>query len=75
MIIQGIIELRYNIRSAWFLDIRISTCFDLKFLRRINFECAFNFFDYVEIKLVFSARNKDQKLVGHFLKIRYFMGY
>ena len=22
-----------------------------------------------------SARNKDQKLVGHFLKIRYFMGY
>ena len=27
MIIQGTIELRYNIRSAWFLDIRISTCF------------------------------------------------
>ena len=27
MIIQGIIELGYNIRSAWFLDIRISTCF------------------------------------------------
>ena len=26
MIIQGTIELRYNIRSAWFLDIRISTC-------------------------------------------------
>ena len=26
MIIQGIIKLRYNIRSAWFLDIRISTC-------------------------------------------------
>ena len=23
MIIQGTIELRYNIRSAWFLDIRI----------------------------------------------------
>ena len=27
MIIQGIIELGYNIRSAWFLDIRISTIF------------------------------------------------
>ena len=27
MIIQGTIELRYNIHSAWFLDIRISTCF------------------------------------------------
>ena len=27
MIIQGTIELRYNIRSAWFLDIRISTCY------------------------------------------------
>ena len=27
MIIQGTIELGYNIRSAWFLDIRISTCF------------------------------------------------
>ena len=26
MIIQGTIELTYNIRSAWFLDIRISTC-------------------------------------------------
>ena len=26
MIIQGIIELGYNIGSAWFLDIRISTC-------------------------------------------------
>ena len=26
MIIQGIIELGYNIHSAWFLDIRISTC-------------------------------------------------
>ena len=29
MIIQGIIELGYNIRSAWFLDIRISTCYCL----------------------------------------------
>ena len=28
MIIQGIIELGYNIRSAWFLDIRISTFFN-----------------------------------------------
>ena len=27
MIIQGIIELGHNIRSAWFLDIRISTCY------------------------------------------------
>ena len=27
MIIQGTIELRYNIRSTWFLDIRISTCY------------------------------------------------
>ena len=27
MIIQGTFKLRYNIRSAWFLDIRISTCF------------------------------------------------
>ena len=26
MIIQGMIELGYNIRGAWFLDIRISTC-------------------------------------------------
>ena len=31
MIIQGIIELGYNIRSAWFLDIRISTCSELEF--------------------------------------------
>ena len=30
----------------------IRNYFDLKFLRRINFECAFNLFDYVEIKLV-----------------------
>ena len=27
MIIQGIIKLGYHIRSAWFLDIRISTCY------------------------------------------------
>ena len=29
----------------------IQNYFDLKFLHRINFECAFNFFDCVEIKL------------------------
>ena len=36
MIIQGTIELRYNIRSAWFLDIRISTCF-------YTYNCGFDF--------------------------------
>ena len=33
MIIQGIIEVGYNIRSTWFLDIRISTCSKLCWLR------------------------------------------
>ena len=36
MIIQGTIELRYNIRSAWFLDIRISTCFVLFYVLKAN---------------------------------------
>ena len=36
MIIQGTIELRYNIRSAWFLDIRISTCYTLLFIVQLN---------------------------------------
>ena len=31
MIIQGIIEFGYNICSAWFLDIRISTCFSINY--------------------------------------------
>ena len=30
----------------------IQNYFDLKFLHRINFECAFNFLNCVEIKLV-----------------------
>ena len=38
MIIQGIIELGYNIRSAWFLDIRISTCLKHMYIRNMVFQ-------------------------------------
>ena len=37
MIIQGIIELGYNIHSTWFLDIRISTCFTTTVQLNLNF--------------------------------------
>ena len=58
MIIQGIIELRYNIRSAWFLDIRISTCFTESYFRVLAFILVGEVI-FVEEKFAYRTVNKE----------------
>ena len=66
MIIQGTIELRYNIRSAWFLDIRISTCFTGSYFRVLAF-ILFGEVIFVEEKFAYRWSIKKLTVPGEVL--------